>query len=178
MPGTVLSTIHAFSNFHGSSMRLNFKKKIAYPESPGTSVKPESDFRVHDLNYYNCPFSLNIFSPFLLLREERNFPTMCHIYKLEIVKDLYFEGSTFPLSEKYFTSFFFFFFLIVLKLRWAKYGLWNQADLDLNPSSAIYYLHDLKFILNPVFPVCKDIKYDKLRLICSESAIIVVVKYL
>lgn len=69
MPGTVLSTIHAFSNFHGSSMRFK-KKKIAYPESPGTVVKPESDFRVHDLNYYNYPFSINIFNPFLLLREK------------------------------------------------------------------------------------------------------------
>lgn len=105
----------------------DLKKKIAYPESPGTLVKPESDFRVHDLNYYNYPFSLNIFNPLFLLRGERNFPIMCHIYNLEIVKDFYFEGSTFPLIEKSFSSSFFFphSFKVAIGEVWALESDWS-----------------------------------------------------
>lgn len=91
MLGTVLSTIHTFSHLIFMQFYGRVGEKLT--QSHLILGKAKSDFRVrvlYVLLLMYLPCNLNIFSPFLLLRE-RNFPTTCHIYKLEIV-EAYFKN--------------------------------------------------------------------------------------
>lgn len=137
LPGTVLSTIHAFSHWIFMAVLWDVLKKKKKKSLP-TVTKSKAHFRVYDLNYYNYPCSLNILSPFLISRE-RN--CLSYLQIRNCLKKCILQAILFHQLKNVFNWFIFY---IVLRLPWENYGLWNQTDLDLNPSSANYYLHELK----------------------------------